>query len=221
MTVRKITKTTVSVIILIAGFVFLRKYYVGLLSKLMGFFFSIEEYAPAVIEKLFPANYIGAYFPSLFYCGVIIIMAARMLYVILENKSVFGVLSPFIYPLILLIIISAALCIDKINMLQLWALFYFLMLICLHKTFKEIIVYSESTGSYANLKLFKGFFLTVKDTIEKAVSTGITYFNNPIDEMIILLTAAINLLLELSVLISFIVYLSKYWRLIFLVYLIN
>jgi hypothetical protein len=221
MTVRKITKTTVSVFILIAGFVFLRKYYVSLLSKLMNFFFHIEEYAPVINEKLFPVKYIGAYFPSLFYCGVIIIMCACMLYVILENKAVFGVLSPFIFPLILLIIITAALCIDKINMLQLWAVFYFFMLICLHSTFKKIIIYSESTGSYVNLKLFKSFFLTVKDAVLKVVSTGITNFNNPVDEVIVLSIAAINLLLEIMGLISFIVYLSKYWRLIILVYLIN
>jgi hypothetical protein len=221
MTVRKITKTTVSVFILITGFVFLRKYYVILLSKLMNFFFHIEEYAPVINDKLFPAKYIGAYFPSLFYYGVIIIIAACMLYVILENKAVFGVLSPFIFPLFLLIIITTAICIDKINMLQLWAIFYFFMLICLHSTFKKIIIYSESTGSYANLKLFKSFFLTVKDAVTKVVSTGITNFNNPIDEVIILFIAAINLLLEVMVLISFIVYLLKFWRLIFLAYLIN
>jgi len=221
MTVRKITKTTVSVSILIAGFVFFRKYYISLLSKLMKSFFDIEEYAPIVKEKLFPNNYIGAYFPSLFYCGVIIIMAACMLYVILENKSVFGVLSPFIFPFILLIIITIALCIDKINMLQLWTIFYFFMLICLHSTFKKIIVFSESIESDSNLKLFKGFILTVKDVISNAVSTGISYFDNPVDEVIVLSAAAINLLLEIMVFISFIVYLSKYWRLIFLVYLIG
>jgi len=221
MTVRKITKTTVSLIILIVGFIFLRKYYVSLLSKLMNFLFHIEEYAPAVDEKLFPKKYIGAYFPTLFYCGVIIIMAARMLYAILENKSVFGVLSPFIYPLILLIIISAALCIDIINMLQLWTLFYFLMLICLHSTFKEIIVCSESTGSGANLKSLKGCFHAFKDAAENIFSYGISCLDNPIDEMFVFFMAAINLLLELCMFISFIVYLSKYWRLIFLVYLIN
>lgn len=221
MTVRKITKTTVSVFILIIGFVFFRKYYVSLLSKFMDFFFHIEEYAFIINEKLFPNKYIGAYFPSLFYCGVIIIMAACMLNAILENKAVFGILSPYIFPLFLLVIITTALCIDKLNMLQLWAVFYFFMLICLHSTFKKIIVYSESTGSYANLKLFKGFVLTVKDAILKVVSTGITNFNNPIDEVIVLSIAAINLLLEVFVLISFIVYLSKYWRLVFLAYLIK
>jgi len=95
------------------------------------------------------------------------------------------------------------------------------MLICLHSTFKKIILYSESIGSYANLKLFKGFFLTIKDAILKVVSTGITNFNNPIDEVFVLLIAAINLLIEVFVLISFIVYLSRYWRLIFLAYLIK
>jgi hypothetical protein len=220
MTVRKITKTSVSVFILIIGFVFLRIYYVSLLSKLMVFFFHIEGYAPVINDRLFPNNYIGAYFPVLFYCGVIIIMAARTLYAILENKSVFGVLSPFIYPLILLFIISVALCIDKISILQLWTLFYFLMLICLHSTYKKIIVCSKSNNDYENLKLFKGFFLAVKDTVVNVFSYSML-FDNLIDEMVIHLIAIINIILEFGVFISFIVYLSKYWRLIFLAYLIK
>jgi len=105
-------------------------------------------------------------------------------------------------------------------MLQLWTLFYFLMLICLHSTYKKIIVCSESNNDYENLKLFKGFFPAVKDTVVNVFSYSML-FDNLIDEMVIHIIAIINILIEFTVFISFIVYLSKYWRLIFMVYLIK
>jgi len=221
MTVRKITTTTLSVLVLITGFVFFRKYYVLLLSKLMDKFFHIEEYAPVILGKLFPNIYIGSFYPWLFYFCVIVIIAVRMLDAILEQKTGLKILSPYTSPLIMTAITTIALCIDKINLLQLWGIIYFFTLICLHSTFKKIILHSESVGSYANLKLIKGFVLTIKDAISKVINTGITNFNNPIDEIIILFEAAIVLLLEVMVLISFIIYMSKYWRIIFLSHLIN
>ena len=221
MTVRKITKTTLSVFILITGFVFFRKYYILLLSKLMNNIFHIEGYTPIILGKLFPNNYIGSYYPRLFYFCVIVIIAARMLDAILEQKTALKILSPYISPLILTAITTIALCIDKINLLQLWGIIYFFTLICLHSTFKKIIIHSETVGTYADLKLIKGFILTIKDAILKAVSTGITNFNNPVDEAFILFESAIVLLLELMVLISFIIYMSMYWRIIFLSHLIS
>jgi len=221
MTVRKITKTTLSALILIAGFVFFRKYYILLLSKLMNNIFHIKGYAPVIFIKLSPYYYIGSYFPVLFYFCVIIILAARMLDAILDQKTAFKILSPYISPLIITAVITIALCIDKLNLIQLWGIIYFLTLICLHLTFKKIILYSESVGSYADLKLIKGFVLTIKDTIESAVSTSIENFKNPIDEVIVLFTSAIVLLLEIMVLISFIIYMSMHWRIIFSSYLIN
>jgi len=221
MTVRNITKTTLSVLVLITGFVFFSKYYIVLLTRIMHTLFHIEEYAPIVLNKLLPSGYIGSYYPWLFYFSVIVIIAARMLDAILEQKTALKILSPYISPLILTFIISVALCIDKLNMLQLWGIIYFCLLICLHSTFKKIILFSESVGSYANLKLIKGFVLTIKDSISKVISTGIRNFNNPVDEAFILFTSAIVLLLELMVLISFIVYMSMHWRIIFLSHLIS
>jgi hypothetical protein len=221
MTVRNIAKTTLSVLTLITGFVFFRKYYILLLSKLMAKFYPIEEYAPIILGKLFPNNYIGSYYPRLFYFCVIIIIAARLLDAILEQKTALKILSPYISPLILTVITTIALCIDKINLLQLWGLIYFFTLICLHSTFKRLILHSESVGSYANLKLIKGYVLTIKDAISKTVSTGITNFNNPVDEVFILFESAIVLLLEVMVLISFVVYMSTHWRIIFLSHLVG
>jgi len=221
MTVRNTTKTTLSVLALITGFIFFSKYYVVLLSRIMHKFFHIEEYAPIIFGKLFPNNYIGGYYPWLFYFSVTVIIAALMLDAVLEQKTGLTILSPYISPLILTGIISIALCIVNLNLLQLWGIFYFCLLICLHSTFKRIIIFSESVGSYADLKLIKGFVLTIKDAISKAVSTGINNFNNPVDEAFILFTSAIVLLLELMVLVSFIVYMSTYWRIIFLSHLIS
>jgi len=221
MTVRKITKTTLSVIILITGLVFFRKYYVELLSKLLKNVFKMEEYAPIIIGKLFPNEFIGSFFPAFFYFCVMVIIITRVLDAIFDNKVAFKILSPFIFLLILTVIISIALCIDKLNLLQLWASIYFCLLICLHSTFKRFILHSESIESYANLKLIKGYFVTIKNIIVKAVSTGIGNFNNPVDEVVILLTSTVVLLSEIIVIISYIVYLSKYWRLIFLSHLIK
>jgi hypothetical protein len=221
MTVRGITKTTLSVSILITGFVFFKKYYAVLLSKLLQLFFPDKELAPVIFGRLFPKEYIGSYFPSLFFFCVIIIIIALILDVILSHKAGLKVLSPFISPLILTVIITTALCIEKLNLLQLWAIFYFWILICLHSTFKKIIIYSESVGDYPNLKLIKGFFITIKDAVSNVISTGIGGFRNPVDEIIILLISAATLLLEVIVFISYIIYLLMYWRLIFLAHLIN
>jgi len=221
MTVRKITKTTVSVVILFIGFVFFRKYYVELVSKLMSYFFHIEEFIPVITARLFPKMYIGAYYPSLFYFSVVVILIARMLDAIFDNKAALNILSPFVSIIIMTVVITAAICIKKINILQLWGGLYFILLIYLHSTFKKMILLSESIGSYANLKMIKGFFITIKDTIQKAVSTGIPNFNKPADEAVILLVSAVLLLLEVITLITFIVYLHAYWRLIFLSYLIK
>ncbi|MDR2731293.1 MAG: hypothetical protein LBB81_10415 [Treponema sp.] len=184
-------------------------------------FFGNEEFAPVIIERLFPNSHIGAYFPSLFYFSVMVIIIALIIEIILDQKTAFMVLSSFIFPLFLTIIMTTALCIEKVNLLQLWAIFYFCILICLHSTFKKIILYSESVGSYANLKLIKGFFLTVKNTVSGAISTGIRGFNNPIDEITVLLVLTMVLLLDVMVFISCIIYLFIHWRLIFLSYLIN
>jgi len=221
MTVRSTTKTTLSVLVLITGLVYFRKYYIVFLSRIMFKIFHISEYAPIILGKLFPNNYIGSYYPWLFYFCVIVIIAVRMINSILDQEVAFKILSPFIFPLVLTVIISIALCINKLNLLQLWGIIYFCLLICLHSTFKIIILQSESVGTYANLKLIKGFFVTIKDTIENAVSTGVDDFKNPVDEVIILFASALVLLLELMVFISFIVYMSKYWRIIFLSHLIN
>jgi len=221
MTVRKITKTTISVVILIIAFVFFRKYYIGLLSKLMNHFFHLEDFASILIERLFPKTYIGGFYPGLFYFSLIMIIIARTLDSILDQKTALKVLSPFVAPLIMTVLITVALCIQKINLLQLWGGIYLLLLFSIHSTFKRIIIFSESVGSYANLKLIKGFFTTIIDAIKKAISTGIPNFRNPIDEVAILLVSAIVLLLDAMVFVTFIVFLSKYWRLIFLAHLIG
>ena len=221
MTVRNITKTTLSVIIIITGFVFFRLYYINLLSKFMQRIYTNEWYATVIIGKLFPGKYIGAYFPKLFYFCVIIIIAARIIDAILDRKTAFGILSPFKLPLFLTAIITAAICIEKLNILQLWAIFYLCILICLHSTFKRIILHAESVGSYANLKLIKRFFLTIKNAIVRVVSIGIKNFSNPVDEITILSASAIVLLSEAVVIISYIIYLTRHWRLIFLSYVIN
>jgi hypothetical protein len=94
------------------------------------------------------------------------------------------------------------------------------MLICLHLTFKKIILHSQSVGKYANLKLFKGFFLTIRNTIQNLISTG-RNISNPVDEITIILASSLALLLEITVFVSFIVYLATHWRMIFLAHLIN
>jgi len=221
MTVRKITKTTLSVIILIIGFVFFRKYYIGLLLKLLNSLFHIENYAFIIIGRLFPQKYIGAYFPALFYFGVMVIIIARIIDAILGHKVALSQLSSFSSPLFLTVLVTIALCINKINILQLWAIFYLCLIICLHSTFKKIILHSEFVGKYANLKLIKGFFLTIKDAVLKVISTGIGNFGNPVDEITVLSASTVVLLLEVAAVISYGIYLAAYWRLIFLSYLIN
>jgi len=220
MTVREISKTTLSVLILIVGIVFFRLFYVKLLSGLIKLLLHIDEYA-VIIGRLFPNNFIGAYFPSLFYFSVMIIIITCILDIILEHKVAFKIISSFKLILFLTILLTIPLCIGKINLLQLWAIFYFCLLICLHSAFKKIMFHSESAGKYANLKLIKGFSLTIKDTILKVISTGIRNFNNPIDETIVLSASAVVLLLEITVLISFIIFLRFHWRLIFLSHLIT
>lgn len=176
-----------------------------------------EGYASVIIGKLFPNIFIGAFFPALFYCCVMVIIAARIIDAILDWKTALGVLAPFKLPIFLTVIITAGICIEKLNMLQLWAIFYFCILICLHSTFKKIILHSEAVGLYANLKLIKNFFLTIKNAILRIISTGIKNLNNPVDEITILSASAALLLLEAVVLTSYIIYLAKYWRLIFLI----
>jgi len=220
MTVRNITKTTISAVILIAGFVFFRMYYVGLLLRLMSKLGN-NGFSSVIGGRLLPHGYIGAYYPGLFYFCVIIILAARLIDAILDHKAGLTALSSFGSPLVLTAIITIALCINKINILQLWAGFYFCIIICLHSTFKKIIARSESVGSYPNLKLIKGFCLTVKDTVLKIIATNIRNFNNPADEVTVILASSLVLLLEAIAVISFIIYLSAYWRLIFLSHLIG
>ena len=229
MTVRNITKTTVSVIISIIGFVFLRLYYVGLLSRLIKYTSDnngySEEYSSIIGEsiggRLLPNEYIGAYYTGLFYFCVMIIIAVCLIDVILCHKVALNLLSSFVLPLVFTAIVTITLCIVKINILQLWAIFYGFLIICLHSILKRLLLHSESVGSYANLKLIKGFFLTIKDTIVKLISTGKRNFNNPIDEITILSVSSLVLLLEAISVISYIIYLNKYWRLIFLSRLIN
>jgi vacuolar-type H+-ATPase subunit I/STV1 len=220
MTVRKITKTTLSVIALITGFVFLRMYYVGLLSRLI-YKLSDDGYFFLISKRLLPREYMGAYYPGLFYFCVIIIIAVYLIDVILDHKAALKALSSFGLPLLLAAIVTIALCIRQINILQLWAIFYACMIICLHSTFKKMIVYSESTGRYVNLKLIKGFFLTIKDVVVKTISTNIKDFGNPVDETVILSASFMVLLLEVMAVISYGIYLATYWRLIFLSHLIN
>jgi len=220
MTVRKITKTTLSVLLLITGFVFLRLHYIGLLSRLISKF-GKDGYSSVISGRLLPREYIGAYYPGLFYFCVIIIIAVCLIDAILDHKVALKLLSSFGLPLFLAAIVTIALCIKKINILQLWAIFYACMIICLHSTFKKMILCSESIGSYADLKLIKGFFLTIKNTVVKIISTNIKNFRNPVDETVILSASFMVLLLELMTVISFGIYLAKYWRLIFLSHLIN
>jgi hypothetical protein len=178
-------------------------------------------YVPVILGRLFPGS-ISAYFPWLFYCGVIIIMAACIIEAILEQRTAFGVLSPFKLPLILTGVITIALCINKLNMLQLWAIFYLCILICLHSTFKRIVLLSETVGSYADLKLIKGFIVTIKEAISDVIYLGISKSDNhPADEITVLSVSAVVLLSETVVFISYIVYLAVFWRLIFLPHLIK
>jgi len=221
MTVRKMSKTTLSVTALFIGFVFFRIYYINLLSKFMQRIYDNDNYIFVIMGKLFPNRYIGSYFPALFYCCVIIIIAARIIDAILDWKTVLGVISPFKLPLLLTFIITAAICIEKLNMLQLWAIFYLCILICLHSTFKRMIAHSETTGSYPNLKLFKNYIITIKNAILKVISTGIKNFSNPVDEIAILSASAMVLLAEAVVLISCIIFFAMHWRLIFLSHIIN
>ena len=221
MTVRETAKTTLSVILLFIGFSFLRSHYIELASKFAGFVFKHTEYSSVISGKLFPNNYIGAYFPALFYFGLIVIIAVRVLDVIFRHKVALRLISSFVSPLFLTAIVTIALCITRINLLQLWTLFYVCMIICLHSTFKKVALHAESVGKYANLKWIRGLFLTIKNTILKVIPAGIRGFRNPIDEIISLSASALVLLLEVVTLISFVVYLTTHWRLIFLSHLIS
>jgi len=221
MTVRKTTKTTVSVLILITGFVFFRLYYIKLLSRFLYFISSNDEYFSVISGRLFPKEYIGTYYPGFFYFCVMLIIAVRLIDAILDYKVAFKALAPFGLPLIFTVIVTIALCIVKINILQLWAIFYLCLIICLHSTLKRILTHSETVGSNADLKLVKVFFLTIKDTILKIVSKNKRKFNNPVDEATILSASFLILLLEAGVIISFIIYLAVHWRLIFLSHLID
>jgi hypothetical protein len=221
MTVRKIAKSTLSVMFFIAGFVFFRLYYINLLSKLMYFFSKGDEYFSVISERLLPNRHIGAYFPSLFYFCVVVTIAACLINAVLEHKVALKMLSSFGFPLFLTVIITIILCITKINILQLWAILYGCIIVCLHSRLKKLLLQSASAGRYANLKLVKGFFLTIKDIILQIVSTGIRNFSNPIDETIILSASSLVLLLEVVAIISYIIYFTMHWRLIFLSHLIN
>ena len=262
MTVRKITSTTLSVVILITGFVFFRLYYVDLMSKLLSSIYSRENiseeildidesgelvteeignidlngesgeedtpdngsanmYTGIVREKMFPVNYTGGYFPGLFYFCIIMIIIMRMIDAILNHRVAFGPLASFAGPLVATLLISVALCIEAINILQLWAIFYLFLILCLHSTFKKLIMHTESAGSYANLKLIKGFFTTIKGIVNNVISTKIKNYNNPADELIVLFVSSVVLLLEAIALISFIIYMATHWRLIFLSHLLN
>jgi hypothetical protein len=221
MTVRKTALSTLTVSILITGFIFFRLYYINLLSKLMNVFFGDNEYFSVISERLSPNMHIGAFFPSLFYFCVIVIIIACFINSILDYKIALKIFSSFKSPLILSVIITISLCIFKINILQLWAIFYGCIILCLHSTLKKLLLQSESTGSYANLKLIKGFFPAIKNTIINAFSTGIRNYNNPVDEIIVLLSVFLVLLLEVIAIISYFIYFTNHWRLIFLSHLLN
>jgi hypothetical protein len=215
MTVRKITKSTLSVVFLITGFIFFRLHYIELLARLMNSMSGNDGYFSIISERLLPDRYIGNYFPSLFYFCVIIIIAACLINAILDYKVALKMLSSFSFPLFLAVIVTAALCIIKINILQLWAIFYACIIICLHSTFKKLILHSEFAGSHANLKLINGFISTIKNIILKIISTGCKNFSNPVDEITILLASSLVLLLEVAALFSYIIYIIIHWRLIF------
>jgi hypothetical protein len=221
MTVKDITKTTLSVVLLITGFVFFRLHYVKMLSWFIKRFSDNDGYVSLISGRLFPNEYIGAYYPRLFYFCVIIIIAVRLIDAILGRKVALKTLSSFKLPLLLAVILSIALCIVNINILQLWAIFYGCVIICLHSTFKKIILCSESIGSYADFKLFKGFFLTIKNIVLRIISTRIKNFSNPVDEITILSASSLVLLLEAIAGISYIIYFAIHWRLIFLSHLID
>jgi len=221
MTVRNITKTTVSVICLIVGFVFFRLYYLNLLIRFLYKISGNDGYAFVIVKRLFPNQFIGAYYPGLFYFCVIVIIAARLIDAILDHKAGLKLLSSFGSPLFLTLIISIILCIVQINILQLWAVIFLCMIICLHSTLKRLLLHSETVGNYANLKLIKGFFVTIKDAVQKIIKNGIWNFNNPVDEITVLSVSTFVLLLDIMAVISFIVYMASYWRLIFLAQLIG
>ena len=220
MTVRQMGKTTISVVVLFIVITFFRLNYIGTLSRLMDHVFGKEGYSSVINGKLFPINYIGSYFPRLFYFSVVMVVIACTADAIFNKKTALNVLSSFIRLLFLTGVITIAICIEKINILQLWAIFYICILNGLHSAFKRVVVHSDSVGSYADLKLIKGFVLTIKDTIKKVISIDIRKTTNPVDEITILSVSALLLLLEMVVLISFLFYLNKHWRLIFLSYLI-
>jgi len=188
---------------------------------LSGFFFKEDFFFDIIIERLLPNNHIGNFFPKLFYSFVVIILITRAIDTILKGKAGINLLSSFVGPLILTGLVTICLCILPINILQLWAIFYLFLLICLHSTFKLIILDTESAGSYADLKLIKGFFKTIINTVKNAFSTGVKKFRNPIDEVIALSISGVILLLEIITLISFIVYIKIHWRLIFLSFLLT
>jgi len=220
MNIRKTTTITISIVFLIVGFVLFRFYYIELITKLSNLFFKEDIYIVNAMEKLIPNIYFSKFFPALFYFSVIIILITRTMDVIFNDKKGLGVLSSFKSPIFLTCIITCCLFIRMLNILQLWTIFYVLLLICLHSTFKILVLQTESIGSSANLKLIKGFFISIKDTIKYMYSTGIKNLRNPIDEVTTILFSGIVLLLEVITLISFIIYIKIHWRLIFLSFLL-
>ena len=218
MTVRTTSKTTISVALLIVGIGFLRHFYVELLSR---FIFRNELYSPYLSGKLYPDSFIGGYFPALFYTAVLLVIAVRMVYTILESKVAFDVVPSILFPLLLFAIGTVALCIEQINILQLWAVFYLFLIIVLHSTFKKALRFSESVSGDADLKLFKNLYITIKSIITKLVSSGLRNYSNPVDELTTLSSSAVILVFEALSIISFIAYIAIHWRLIFLAHLIS
>jgi hypothetical protein len=69
--------------------------------------------------------------------------------------------------------------------------------------------------------LIKEYFLAIKNAFLRVISAGIRNFDNPIDEITVFSASSLVLLCNSVTLISLIIYLAKYWRLVFLLFLVN
>jgi hypothetical protein len=222
MTVRQISKTTVSAAVFVVGFIFFHLYYAQLLSMLAGLIYTLEDTNPFlyfVNIKLYPVENIDHYFVSLFYFCVIVILIVRIFNAVLSHSVALGFLSSFVQPIFLLLLFSAALMIEQLHILQLWAIFYLLIIISLHSTYH--IILGNSTIIRNEQKKLKAFFVTLRKTIQNVKVSGIKSLSNPVDDFLILAAALGIMLLQLITLISFAVYLYTHWRIIFLSHLIQ
>jgi len=196
MNVRKVSKTTFSLIVLIVGLIYLLP--VIRYALLYGEFYTLGN---RLYELYYLGGYyLGGYYPFIVNAAIWIMIVAGMLDVIMRNKVAFDVLSSLNIPITVSIPVIIAALFPSVDLIMFWGILQLAVILGIYGTFRKIIRNNHTNGQ------------KMTPFIKKIKTAGGRPNGHIYDHYVVFGTSLLLLAVYALLVLSFLIYVATHWQ---------